>query len=337
MGANSSSPGQCGACPDTTYQDKELHADTACADQPVCGRDHRYTQGTDADTGNYTTEERATCEPCEAGTYQDKGSHREPACVATTSATTTQTTTPTTSATATATTSMVTTPTSTATTTPTSTTSSTTTTTPPPKQAAAGAPKDSITGEWHMYAGVAGGILLVLLVGGVVWHVSRSKSVRTQGTALGGWNTVANPTYGVHQAPAGRVVSNAVYGTTPGQANQPLYADAPVPSGRRVIGNSVYGSAQGMGQPDQPDQPLYAEIPAANANTNAPLAVAADYYDTPVIRVDSPNNTPASASSHYDHDYSDNYAPAAAAAATTTAGASEWDGFDDGEDSEEEI
>ena len=190
-----------------------------------------------------------------------------------------------------------------------------------------------------MYAGVAGGILLVLLVGGVVWHVSRSKSIRTQGTALGGWNTVANPTYGVHQAPAGpgsRVVSNAVYGTTPGQANQPLHADAPVPSVGRVIGNSVYGSAQGMGQPDQPDQPLYAEIPAANANTNAPLAVAADYYDTPAIRVGSSNDTPASASSHYDHDYSDDYAPAAAAA-TTTAGASEWDGFDDGEDSEEEI
>lgn len=82
---------------------------------------------------------------------------------------------------------------------------------------------------------------------------------------------------------------------------------------------------------------LYAEIPAANANTNAPLAVAADYYDTPVIRVGSSNNTPASASSQYDHDYSDDYPPAAAAAATTTAGASEWDGFDDGEDSEEEI
>ena len=197
-----------------------------------------------------------------------------------------------------------------------------------------------------MYAGVAGGILLVLLVllvAAVGWRVSRSKSVHTQGTALGGWNTVANPTYGVHQATVGggRVVTNAVYGSTPGQAGQPLYAEIPGAaggSGRRMMGvmsNGAYGSAQATGLTGQP---LYAEIPAmntnANADTNAPLAVAADYYDTPALRVGSSNDTAASASSHDDHDYKGDYAPAVA------MGASEWDGFNDvdyDDDGDEEI
>ena len=163
-----------------------------------------------------------------------------------------------------------------------------------------------------MYGAVAGGIVLILVAIGVGWRVTKSKSVRTQGITLGdgqaAWNTVANPTYDVHQAVAGggggggggRVVNNAVYDASPGQANQQMYAEIPGANTLPApLGHGHYSEIPNNNPADALATGHYVEIPALAA---APLSVSADNYDTLAIRVGSSNDMAASAQ-HYDHDW----------------------------------